>query len=60
MDDRMEQVNWIKQQVDIITYFGDGTPEELVTFWERNVITPEWFDGHDRNLLVEWVAKAIF
>lgn len=59
MIDRMEQINWIKEQIDVISYYGEGTAEELVTYWEKNVKTPEWFDRYDRDLLIKWVAKDL-
>ena len=57
--DRMDQINWIEEQADIISWYGEGTVKELVAYWEQHTETPDWFDKHDRILLVELVTKAV-
>ena len=65
--DRVEQVNWIDELAgNIASWMGEGTAEELVDYalsdegrdsW--NIELPDWFDGHDRRLLVQRVAREI-
>jgi len=65
--DRIEQVNWLRElAVNIAQNLGEGTAEELVEYalsdegresWGIEI--PEWFDGHDRELLTEIVAEAL-
>ena len=56
-DDRVEQVNWLEREADTITYYGEGTAQELVDYWwEQHQAgefdVPQWFDEADRRLLV--------
>lgn len=65
--DRVAQVNWLRQLAnDIADNLGTGTAEELVeyalsvegrTAWNINI--PDWFDAHDRGLLVRFVIEAL-
>lgn len=70
MDDRVEQVNWIRQLAENIAANLSGSPDdtadELVEYalseegresW--GIDLPEWFDGHDSSLLIEWVGEAL-
>lgn len=69
MDDRTEQVNWLRElgsnianwhrgsgssAAEAVEYAlsADGT-ENMAIDW------PEWFDDHDKALLVEWTAKSM-
>jgi len=67
-EDRVEQVNWLRELAgNIAANLGDGTAEELVEYalsdegresWGIEI--PEWFDDHDRGLLVQWwVAESL-
>lgn len=59
-DDRVQQVNWLQQEAVDITNYGEGSAEELVSFWEsQDCEKPDWFDSHDRGLLVDLVSAAI-
>jgi len=65
--DRVQQVNWIEfLAANIAANLGEGTAEELVEYalsdegresWGIEI--PEWFDDHDRNLLVMCVAQNL-
>ena len=67
MNDRLEQVNWLKKLADVISYYdcsGEGSIEEqageLVGYWEQlGEEPPDWFDSRDRGILVEYVAELI-
>lgn len=68
MNDRMEQIRWLKYQADIILHYDttESTAEELVTYWEQNIEDPKrlrnlptWFDDHDRELIVEYVWREV-
>ena len=56
-EDRVKQVNYIEQLANEIEYYGEGTGEELVSFWESQPETeqPEWYDNYDRGLLVKMI-----
>jgi excisionase family DNA binding protein len=64
---RVAQINWLNELADNIAQnIGEGTAEELVEYalsdegresWGIDV--PEWFDGHDRDLLIESVADNL-
>ena len=63
-EDRVDQVNWLRSvSADIVAGAGEGTAEELVEYafgpegW--CMAAPEWFDDHDRSLLVQWVAQSL-
>ena len=61
-NERTEQVNWLREQADIISYYGGHSEEAgtYVTYWEKNIDElPDWFDNHDRRLLIKMVAEAI-
>ena len=64
-DDRVEQVNWLRElAVNISENLGEGTAEELVAFAEGEgavwgIDWPDWYDKADRALLVELVAEAL-
>ena len=65
--DRTAQVNWLREMADNIAgNLGEGTAEELVEYalsdegresW--GIELPEWFDDHDRNLLIKWVGENL-
>lgn len=62
-EDRVEQVNALREQARILADYGtrdDGDGETRVTFWEsQSEELPDWYDAHDRKLLVEWTDKAL-
>lgn len=67
-EDRVRQVNMVMQLAnDIAAYSGADDPsqaEEAVNSWlewgnEYQVDLPQWFDDHDRRLLVRWVAERL-
>ena len=65
--DRVQQVNWIEELAqNIAQNLGDGTAEELVEYalsdegresW--GIELPDWFDDHDRSLLIRTVERAL-
>lgn len=64
--DRVQQVNWIREVADDITcnVLDCGfTGEELVTYCldeaEDIIELPEWFDSHDRGLLVRFADELL-
>ena len=73
-EDRVEQVNFLNELAANIAMIGeppapnlgDGTAEEMVEYalsdegrdaW--GLVIPDWFDDHDRRLLVERVAESL-
>ncbi len=62
-EDRVEQVNWLRQQAADLASYGtreDGDGEARVAFWEQqSEALPEWYDAHDRELLVNWVNESL-
>lgn len=62
-EDRAGQVSWLQElAANISSNLGEGTAEELVDYalsdegrdsW--GIETPDWFDEHDRQLLIEIV-----
>ena len=65
-DDRVEQVNWLRElAVNISENLGEGTAEELVEYamseegavW--GIEWPEWYDAQDCKLLIELVEEAL-
>jgi hypothetical protein len=62
-EDRVEQVNALREQARILADYGtreDGDGEARVAFWEQqSEELPEWYDAHDRKLLVEWTDKNL-
>ncbi len=67
--DRVAQINWIRQLAANLT---DSAPtevtvaEDLVAYalsdtgrLEQSIELPEWFDSHDRGLLVEYVQENL-
>ena len=66
MNDRTEQVNWLRElAANIAENLGEGAAEELVAYAESpeadvwDIEWPEWYDNHDRRLLVEMVSEAL-
>lgn len=59
MNDRIEQVNEIRSMAADIRFgaAGEGTPEELVKYHLGQIDLPEWFDDHDRGLLLRFVSE---
>jgi len=65
--DRTAQVNWLRELAgNIAANLGEGTAEELVDYalsdegresWGIEI--PQWFDAHDRSLLIEWVTESL-
>ena len=66
-EDRTEQVNWLRELAgNIAANLGPGTAEELVQYalsregresWGIEI--PQWFDAHDRSLLIQWVGESL-
>ena len=57
--DRTEQVNQLREIAATIRFggVGDGTPQEQVEFYLSEYGKPgDWFDEHDKQLLVQMVA----
>ena len=62
-EDRVAQVDWLREfAANVAQNMGEGTAEELVEYalsdeagesWDIEL--PEWFDDHDRDLLVQMV-----
>ena len=64
MDDRNAQNQWLQEQSEIASHAdqsnGDVTANELQKFWEdQSTSLPEWFDNHDRLLMVEYIDSHI-
>lgn len=58
--DRVQQVDWLRQEAQDILNYGEGTVDELVDFWKSQPVEiPEWFDASDENLLRRFVAEAL-
>lgn len=65
--DRVQQVSWLRELAgNIAENLGEGTAEELVAYalsddgresWQ--IAIPEWFDNHDRGLLVQFVGENL-
>ena len=65
--DRTQQVNWINElAANIAENLGEGTAAELVEYalsaegresW--GIELPEWFDAHDRGLLIQAVKRGL-
>ena len=65
-DDRVAQVNYLRQTAADIASYGsreDGDGEARVAEWEEQSRAtdglPDWYDAHDRKLLVEWTDKSL-
>ena len=67
--ERMKQVTWLLQVAEELTnrpviagtYDGDygSAAMDAVRFWEDSVgELPEWYDDHDRQLLIKWITEA--
>ena len=64
---RTAQVGWLRTLAgDLTSNNQDGTPEEIVAFWEQeerrlegDEAFPEWYDEHDRALLVRFVEESL-
>ena len=61
MNDRNDEVNELWKMADYISYYDSthSTAEELVAYYEDNVDMPEWYDNHDRQLLIDRVRGYI-
>lgn len=59
-DDRVRQVNWLKGIADEISFgsVGEGSPEQRVEYFLEHTEIPEWFDSHDRRLLIEMISNS--
>ena len=58
---REHQLNWLEEVAgDLAHEDSEGTAEEKVTYWLKETSgVPEWFDDHDRSLLIEWVDDSL-
>lgn len=56
-NDRVRQVNAVKEIAGDIRSgaAGEGAPEELVEHYLNHTDLPNWFDDHDRDLLLQFV-----
>ena len=64
---RVAELNWMQELAENIRQnLGEGSPEELVEYalsdegresWGIEI--PEWFDGHDREVLTDMVAGQL-
>ena len=65
MDDRTAQIGWLRTLAgDLTSNNWEGTPEEIVAFWEQeerriegDEAFPEWYDDHDREILTRFGAR---
>lgn len=58
-EDRVAQVDWLRQEAQDILNYGEGSADELVNFWKSQPVEiPEWFDANDERLLRQFVAQA--
>jgi len=61
--DRVEQVDFLRETARVLASYGtreDGDGEARVAFWEeQSEELPEWYDAHDRKLLVELTDKSL-
>ena len=62
--DRQSQVEWLEEIAgDLSSCNWAGTPRELVAFWEEGgneqSAIPEWYDDHDRQLLVRTLGEYL-
>ena len=62
-EDRVEQVNWLRDLTANIVFGSDDpstSAEDRVNYYCEEFADelPEWFDDHDKNLLIEWVAES--
>ena len=58
-DDRVEQVNWLRNVAANIAFSSDDpetSAEDRVAYFCQETELPEWFDAHDQNLLVTMVG----
>jgi hypothetical protein len=60
MDERTNEINRLRNLADTITYYGEGTADELVNFYASQE-PDEWnsLDSHDQNLLRRFVSEII-
>ena len=60
--DRVKQVNYLRELAEdiLLSDMGESSSaESLVAFYESEGSDyPDWFDAHDRALLVEYVDQA--
>ena len=61
--DRQAQVNWLEEIAGDLSCSWAGTPTEIVADWEEGGkeqdALPEWYDQHDRELLIRTLGKYI-
>lgn len=59
--DRLTQVNELRAIADIISYYDttNCTAHEAVEYYESVETMPEWYDEHDRRLLIKFAGEAI-
>ena len=61
--DRQSQVNWLEEIAGDLSCSWAGTPTEIVADWEEGGkeqdALPEWYDKHDRELLIRTLGKYI-
>jgi len=67
--DRVQQINFLRELAETFANNGNNDVEPgvtaamLVDFWlpvlKEEEGLPDWFDKHDRQLLVEYVGEAI-
>ena len=55
------QINELEKIADVICCYdtSESTPEEAVEYYIENSEMPEWFDNHDKGILIEFVRKII-
>ena len=63
---RVQQVNWLRELASDITccvWQGEYTGAEIVAYSldeaEDAIALPDWFDDHDRRLLVQFTDEAL-
>jgi hypothetical protein len=70
-EDRLAQLDWLgRLALDLAdpvcpnAFPGISPMEaagEIVAFWEAHTDSlPEWYNDHDRGLLIKWVAELVF
>ena len=61
MDERMRQLKTLDTIADVISYYDstESTAKELVKFYESEGLMPDWYNDHDRGLLITKVENII-
>lgn len=55
LSDRLDQVNWLKQEAADLAETQEGPPDELVSWWEDQTALPPWYDEIDNALMIKFL-----